>query len=35
MAEERLDSMVTPANAATMTMEEAKRILAARENAQA
>lgn len=34
MAEERLDRMVTPANASVMTIEEAKRILAARENGQ-
>jgi MraZ protein len=34
MAEERLDRMVTPANASVMTIEEAKRILAARENSQ-
>ena len=33
MAEERLDRMVTPANSSVMTIEEAKRILAARENA--
>ncbi len=34
MAEERLDRMVTPANSSVMTIEEAKRILAARENSQ-
>ena len=33
MAEERLDRMVTPANSSVMTIEEAKRILAARESA--
>ncbi len=34
MAEERLDSMVVAANASVMTIEEAKKILAARESAQ-
>jgi hypothetical protein len=34
MAEERLDRMVTPANSSVMSIDEAKRILAARENSQ-
>ncbi len=35
MAEERLDGMLKPASSETMTMEEARKILAARKNAQA